>query len=59
MPVITVCKSKQVFILKRSSDPGCAGAENPLFLQQNTAILLVDAKTSCDAMKSKVDEHFS
>lgn len=59
MPVIPVWKSKQVYVLKRSLASGYAGAENPLFYESNTSMLLNDAKSSCDALKSKVDEHFS
>lgn len=59
MPVIPVWKSKQVYVLKRSLASGYAGAENPLFFQENTSMLLNDAKSSCDALKSKIDEHFA
>lgn len=59
MPVIPVWKSKQVYILKRSLAAGYAGADNPLFFEPNAALLLADAKSSCDALKSKVEEHFS
>lgn len=59
MPVIPVWNSKQVYVLKRSLASGYAGAENPLFYEPNAAMLLADAKTSCEALKSKVDEHFS
>lgn len=59
MPVIPVWKSKHVYVLKRSLASGYAGAENPLFYQSNTSMLLADAKSSCDALKAKVDEHFA
>lgn len=59
MPVIPVWKAKQVYILKRSLAAGYAGADNPLFFQPNAALLLADAKSSCDALKAKVDEHFA
>lgn len=58
MPVIPVWNAKQVYILKRSLAPGYAGADNPLFFEPNAALLLADAKSSCDALKSKVNEHF-
>lgn len=59
MPVIPVWNAKQVYILKRSLAAGYAGAENPLFFESNAALLLNDAKTSCDALKAKIDEHFA
>lgn len=59
MPVIPVWKSKQVYVLKRSLASGYAGADNPLFYEPNTAMLLADAKSSCDALKTKVEESLS
>lgn len=59
MPVIPVWNAKQVYVLKRSLAAGYAGADNPLFYEPNAAMLLGDAKTSCDSLKSKVDEHFA
>jgi NAD/NADP transhydrogenase beta subunit len=59
MPVIKVWNAKQVFVLKRSLGVGYAGAENPLFFKENTALLLSDAKTSCDALRLGVQNHFS
>ena len=54
MPVLRVWKSKQVVVVKRSLAAGYAGVENPLFLKQNTSMLLGDAKTICDELLSKV-----
>lgn len=59
MPVIPVWNAKQVYILKRSLAAGYAGADNPLFFEPNAALLLADAKSSCDALKAKVDETFA
>ena len=59
MPVIPVWNAKQVYILKRSLAAGYAGAENPLFYRPNAALLLNDAKSSCDALKAKVDETYN
>lgn len=58
MPVIRVWNSKQVYILKRSLAAGYAGAENPLFFKENAALLLNDAKASCNDLLKKVQEHF-
>lgn len=59
MPVIPVWNAKQVYILKRSLAAGYAGADNPLFFEPNSALLLADAKSSCDALKTKVNETFA
>jgi NAD/NADP transhydrogenase beta subunit len=59
MPVIKVWNAKQVFILKRSLGAGYAGAENPLFYKENAALLLADAKASCDALRTGVQRHFA
>eukprot|EP00118_Oscarella_pearsei_P003256 m.13612 g.13612 ORF g.13612 m.13612 type:complete len:1047 (+) comp25094_c0_seq1:212-3352(+) len=56
MPVLEVWKSKQVVIMKRTLGVGYADVDNPVFYKQNTAMLLGDAKTSCDALKTKVNE---
>eukprot|EP01026_Neomeris_dumetosa_P046652 TRINITY_DN3975_c0_g1_i3.p2 TRINITY_DN3975_c0_g1~~TRINITY_DN3975_c0_g1_i3.p2 ORF type:complete len:234 (-),score=43.44 TRINITY_DN3975_c0_g1_i3:294-995(-) len=58
MPVLEVWKAKQVIIMKRTMGTGYAGADNPVFFKPNTQMLLGDAKTSCDALKAKVFEHF-
>lgn len=58
MPVIRAWNAKQVYILKRSLATGYAGAENPLFFKENAALLLNDAKASCNALLGKVQQHF-
>merc|ERR1711937_963078 len=47
MPVLRVWKSKQVIVLKRSLAAGYAGVDNPVFLKDNTHMLLGDAKDTC------------
>ena len=54
MPVIEVWRAKQVIINKRSMGAGYAGAQNPVFFKTNTDMLLGDAKTVCDALKTRV-----
>merc|ERR1711860_278081 len=48
MPVLKVWKSKQVVVMKRSLGVGYAAVDNPSFVNPNTAMLLGDAKKSCD-----------
>lgn len=56
MPVIEVWKSKQVIFMKRTMGAGYAGADNPVFYKPNTWMLLGDAKKTCDALLTRVNE---
>ena len=50
MPVIQVWKSKHVVFMKRSMASGYAGVDNPVFYNENTDMLLGDAKDTCEAL---------
>merc|ERR1712119_109934 len=58
MPVLRVWKSGQVVVMKRSLGVGYAAVDNPIFFNPNTAMLLGDAKKSCDGLLSKLKEHY-
>ena len=60
MPVIRVWTAKNVVVLKRSmGSVSYAGIDNPVFYNENTDILLGDAKASCDALQSALGEALS
>jgi NAD(P) transhydrogenase subunit beta len=56
MPILDVDKSSQVIVLKRSMNTGFAGIDNPLFYNENTALLFGDAKESVQAVVNEVKE---
>jgi NAD(P) transhydrogenase subunit beta len=56
MPIIDVGKAGQVIVLKRSMNTGFAGIDNPLFYDENTALLFGDAKESVAAVLAEVKE---
>jgi len=57
MPVIRAWTAKNVVVLKRSmGSVSYAGIDNPVFYNENTDILLGDAKASCDSLQSALAE---
>jgi NAD(P) transhydrogenase subunit beta len=56
MPILDVDKSQQVIVLKRSMNTGFAGIDNPLFYNENTALLFGDAKKSIQSVLGQVKE---
>ncbi|XP_017768736.1 PREDICTED: NAD(P) transhydrogenase, mitochondrial-like [Nicrophorus vespilloides] len=54
MPVMNVWKSDQVIVMKRSLGVGYAAVDNPVFYKPNTAMLLGDAKKTCEQLLTKV-----
>jgi NAD(P) transhydrogenase len=58
MPVIRVWKAKQVIVMKRTLAAGYAGVDNPVFLKDNTDMLLGDAKDTVEKLAAGVKETF-
>ena len=58
MPVLHVWKSKQVIVMKRTMAAGYAGVDNPVFLKDNTDMLLGDAKATCEKLAAGVKEFY-
>nr|XP_055030268.1 NAD(P) transhydrogenase, mitochondrial-like isoform X2 [Misgurnus anguillicaudatus]XP_055030269.1 NAD(P) transhydrogenase, mitochondrial-like isoform X2 [Misgurnus anguillicaudatus] len=58
MPVLEVWKSKQVIVMKRTLGVGYAAVDNPIFYKPNTAMLLGDAKKTCDKLQGKIRETY-
>jgi len=56
MPILDVDKAEQVIVLKRSMNTGFAGIDNPLFYNENTALLFGDAKESVGSVLAAVKE---
>jgi len=50
MPVLHVWEAEKVVVFKRSMGAGYAGVQNPLFFNENSDMLLGDAKASVDAI---------
>merc|ERR1712079_110583 len=58
MPVLRVWKSNQVVVMKRSLGVGYAAVDNPIFFNENNAMLLGDAKKSCDGLLAGLKAHY-
>ena len=55
MPVLGVWEVKKVIVFKRSmGNHGYSGVENPLFFNENTRMLLGDAKQSVEAINTEL-----
>lgn len=48
----------QVIVMKRTLGVGYAAVDNPIFFKQNSSMLLGDAKKTCDALLTKIKEHY-
>lgn len=58
MPVLRVWNSKQVIVMKRTMAAGYAGVDNPVFLKENTDMLLGDAKDTVEKLAAGVKEFY-
>jgi NAD(P) transhydrogenase len=58
MPVIRVWTGKETIVMKRTLGVGYAAVDNPVFYKNNTAMLLGDAKKTCDALLEKTRAHY-
>ena len=55
MPVMRVWEADKVIVSKRSmGNAGYAGVQNPLFYNENTDMLLGDAKVSVEAINASL-----
>jgi NAD(P) transhydrogenase subunit beta len=54
MPVMEVWHAQNVVVMKRSLGIGYAGVDNPLFYNDNTQMLLGDAKTNVSAILNEL-----
>jgi len=58
MPVLRVWKSAQSVVMKRSLGVGYAAVDNPIFFNENNAMLLGDAKKTCDGLLAGLKKHY-
>merc|ERR1712165_432600 len=58
MPVLRVWKSAQSVVMERSLGVGYAAVDNPIFFNENNAMLLGDAKKSCDGLLAGLKAHY-
>lgn len=56
MPMIKVWESGHVIFMKRSLAAGYAGADNPVFFNSNTDMLLGDAKKTTEKLKALLEK---
>lgn len=57
MPILDVDKARTVIVSKRSMNPGFAGVENELFLNDNTVMVFGNAKGSLQKIITALDQY--
>ncbi|MCW5940823.1 MAG: NAD(P)(+) transhydrogenase (Re/Si-specific) subunit beta [Fimbriimonadaceae bacterium] len=57
MPILDVDKARTVIVSKRSMNPGFAGIENDLFLNDNTVMVFGNAKTTIGKITAALDNY--
>jgi NAD(P) transhydrogenase subunit beta len=57
MPILDVDKARTVIVSKRSMNPGFAGVENELFLNDNTVMVFGNAKTTIAKITGALDSY--
>ncbi len=56
MPILDVDKARTVIVSKRSMNPGFAGVENELFLNDNTVMVFGNAKTTIAKIGTAIEQ---
>ena len=57
MPILEAYKSKSVYVIKRSMNPGYSGVENDLFYLDNCSLIFGDAKKVCEGLVNCLKTH--
>lgn len=56
MPILDAYKSKMVYVVKRSMNPGYSGVDNDLFYLDNCSLIFGDAKKVCEGLVNSLRE---
>jgi NAD(P) transhydrogenase subunit beta len=57
MPILDAYKSKMVYVVKRSMNPGYSGVDNDLFYLDNCSLIFGDAKKVCEGLVNSLREN--